>query len=85
MRHLVLGIFVLLFAGIVSAQSGGTGTSGGREAVPLLPITIYHLEARRSERIVWLMEELGFPYELEFVRGNLGALRRRVACGPHGH
>ena len=28
-------------------------------------ITIYHLETSRSERIVWLMEELGLPYELE--------------------
>ena len=28
-------------------------------------ITIYHLETSRSERIVWLMEELGFHYELE--------------------
>ena len=38
---------------------------------PLPPITIYHLEGRRSERIVWLMEELGFPYELKFKRGDL--------------
>lgn len=28
-------------------------------------ITIYHLENSRSERIVWLMEELGLPYRLE--------------------
>jgi glutathione S-transferase len=34
-------------------------------------ITIYHVEARRSERIVWLMEELGLPYELEFKPGDL--------------
>ena len=27
-------------------------------------ITIYHLSTSRSERIVWLMEELGLPYEL---------------------
>lgn len=35
------------------------------------PITIYHLEGRRSERIVWLLEELGLPYELKFKRGDL--------------
>ena len=35
--------------------------------------TIYHLEGRRSERVVWLMEELGFPYELKFVNNSLGA------------
>ena len=28
-------------------------------------ITIYHLDTSRSERIVWLMEELGLPYTLE--------------------
>ena len=28
-------------------------------------ITIYHLDSSRSERIVWLMEELGLAYELE--------------------
>ncbi|MFA5630160.1 MAG: glutathione S-transferase [Porticoccaceae bacterium] len=27
-------------------------------------ITIYHLGASQSDRIVWLMEELGLPYEL---------------------
>ncbi|MEM1139936.1 MAG: glutathione S-transferase [Pseudomonadota bacterium] len=28
-------------------------------------VTIYHLKNSRSERIVWLMEELGAPYEIE--------------------
>ncbi|MET0339114.1 MAG: glutathione binding-like protein [Caulobacter sp.] len=42
--------------------------SGG---APLPPIVIYHLEGRRSERLVWLMEELGLPYELKFKRGDL--------------
>ncbi len=29
-------------------------------------ITIYHLGVSQSDRIVWLMEELGLPYELEW-------------------
>ena len=34
-------------------------------------ITIYHLDTSRSERIVWLMEELGLPYTLDvFERGR---------------
>jgi glutathione S-transferase len=41
--------------------------------------TIYHAEARRSERIVWLLEELGRPYDLVFkagdVMGSFGPLR----------
>jgi len=37
-------------------------------------ITVYHLETSRSERIVWLMEELGLPYRLEvFPRESTGA------------
>ena len=28
-------------------------------------ITLYHLGTSRSERIIWLLEELGLPYELE--------------------
>jgi glutathione S-transferase len=30
-------------------------------------ITIYHLDTSRSERIVWLMEELGLPYDLQTI------------------
>lgn len=37
-------------------------------------ITIYHLETSRSERIVWLMEELGLEYTLEvYPREATGA------------
>ena len=37
-------------------------------------ITIYHLETSRSERIVWLMEELALPYDLQaFPRETTGA------------
>ena len=33
-------------------------------------ITIYHLDTSRSERIVWLMEELGLEYNLELFQRN---------------
>lgn len=37
-------------------------------------ITVYHLSSSRSERIVWLMEELGLEYKLElFQREPNGA------------
>lgn len=49
----------------------GTAPAAQPKATPLPDITIYHLEGRRSERIVWLMEELGMPYKLEFKRGDL--------------
>ena len=28
-------------------------------------ITVYHLENSRSERVIWLMEELGLAYDLQ--------------------
>lgn len=56
----------------------GACTTTSTNAVPAAPVamtmpevTIYHLEGRRSERIVWLMEELGMPYKLVFKRGDL--------------
>jgi len=48
------------------------------DAKAMSEITIYHLEGRRSERIVWLMEELGMPYNLEFVRGDLRASMAKI-------
>ena len=39
------------------------------------PITVYHLARSRSMRVLWLLEELGLPYEvesLEFVPGKFG-------------
>ncbi|HKT74658.1 MAG TPA: glutathione S-transferase family protein [Steroidobacteraceae bacterium] len=38
-------------------------------------LTIYHIEGRRSFRVIWLCEELSIPYELVFKRGDiLGSL-----------
>lgn len=34
-------------------------------------ITIHHIEARRSERVAWLLEELGVDYELSFTPGDV--------------
>jgi len=61
----------------------GTGHAAQPKATPLPDITIYHLEGRRSERIVWLMEELGMPYKLEFKRGDLaGSMASIKAINP---
>lgn len=40
-------------------------------------ITIYHLSTSRSERIVWLMEELGLEYKLEVHT------REATGAAPH--
>ena len=34
-------------------------------------IVIHHIEGRRSERVAWLLEELGVPYELDFIEGDI--------------
>jgi glutathione S-transferase len=60
---LVLTLF-LAPAGKVMAQE-----PAGPSAAPKL--VIYHAEGRRSERIVWLCEELGLPYELKYKRGDV--------------
>ena len=49
-------------------------------------ITIYHLDTSRSERIVWLMEELSLEYKLELFQRNANgsapdALREIHALG----
>lgn len=39
------------------------------------PITVYHLPRSRSMRVLWLLEELGLPYQVEsldFVPGKFG-------------
>lgn len=47
-------------------------------------IVIYHAEGRRSERVVWLCEELGLPYELKFRRGDVaGSFADIQAVNPN--
>ncbi len=49
-------------------------------------ITVYHVEERRSERVVWLLEELGLPYDLRFKQGDLaGSLQGIKEVHPLGY
>jgi glutathione S-transferase len=64
-------IACLLIAWSLSGCAAAPAPVANKPA-PLPEVTIYHLEGRRSERIVWLMEELRLPYKLEFKRGDLG-------------
>jgi glutathione S-transferase len=49
-------------------------------------ITIYHLSTSRSERIIWLMEELELPYEVERLdrQSNLAAPEQLKEVHPLG-
>jgi hypothetical protein len=70
---------LMMFA-MASAGSAGTKVSSDSKVTARpLDLTIYHLEGRRSERIVWLCEELGIPYKLEYKRGDLAASSRPLA------
>jgi glutathione S-transferase len=41
-------------------------------------LTVHHLETSRSQRILWLLEELGVPYELRrYQRDPATAWRHR--------
>lgn len=74
-----------ILAGLAGASAAGAQPRSrqGRGSAPLPPITIYHLEGRRSERVVWLMEELELPYRLEFKRGDLaGSMAAIRALNP---
>src|SRR5688572_8854740 len=78
-RTVVAGLALALIATTALAVEPAPAPQKASAAAKMPPITIYHLEGRRSERIVWLMEELGLPYTLEFkpadMAGTAASLR----------
>jgi glutathione S-transferase len=70
-RSVSLLVLVFVCSFVSSASRAGDSASSKVATVP--DITVYHLEGRRSERIVWLMEELEMPYKLVYERGDLAA------------
>lgn len=61
----------------------GLAPAAARAQSRMPQVVIYHLEGRRSERVVWLMEELGLPYRLEFKHGDLmGSMAQIRALSP---
>jgi glutathione S-transferase len=64
-------IGALLIACAASAPAVAQSSSQGKAGA--MNLTIYHIEGRRSERVVWLCEELGLPYKLEYKRGDIAA------------
>ncbi|WP_394764345.1 glutathione S-transferase family protein [Phenylobacterium sp.] len=74
MTHPIARRSLALLAGLALAPAAlaAPGRKSAGPAAPMPDFTIYHLEGRRSERIVWLMEELEMPYKLVFTRGDLG-------------
>jgi glutathione S-transferase len=80
-RTLALLAAALLFSSMSQPLNAATPKASVAKAMP--EFTIYHLEGRRSERIVWLMEELQLPYKLVYERGNLaGSMAKLKAVNP---
>ncbi len=72
MHHFIItGLSIILVTFLMPQAAHAEIMAEQEEAMIMPEVTIYHLEGRRSERIVWLMEELGLPYKLEYVRGDL--------------
>jgi glutathione S-transferase len=74
-----------IFGGLALAPAAMAAPKGkaNPHAMPLPEVVIHHLEGRRSERVVWLMEELGLPYRLSFKRGDLmGSMAQIRALSP---
>jgi glutathione S-transferase len=75
-KQFAAALFMVLAMGVVSAT--GTKSGDSKSVASPLNLTIYHIEGRRSERIVWLCEELGIPYKLEYKRGDIMASMKAI-------
>lgn len=65
----VKAILLAAMTSLFSMNAAGEESAASHQLLP--DVKIFHMEGRRSERVVWLMEELGLPYELFYRRGDL--------------
>ena len=85
MRKTLTAITATILTTLIFGLSTSNSSNAYAETEPAAnpDITIYHLEGRRSERIVWLMEELNMPYSLIYERGDLaGSMAKIRAINP---
>ena len=69
--------------GAVGLGAAVVAAGSAQAAKPLDKVTIYHIEGRRSQRIIWLCEELNIPYEVMFKRGDtMASLNMIKAVNP---
>ena len=48
-------------------------------------LTVHHLNNSRSQRVLWLLEELGLPYEGDCQGSCAGAMRMDRKGSSHGY
>jgi glutathione S-transferase len=71
---------IALLATLVMSVSATIAQAQTKAATP---VTIYHIEGSRGERIVWVCEELGIPYTLEVKRGDpAGSMQQIRTVNP---
>ena len=69
--------------GAVGLGAAVLAAGSAQAAKPLDKVTIYHIEGRRSQRIIWLCEELNIPYEVMFKAGDtMASLNMLKAVNP---
>ncbi len=79
----LVGTLALVLALGAATQGCTTSPQQSVAASETPKIVIYHAEGRRSERVVWLCEELGLPYELKYRRGDVtGSFEDIFAVNP---
>jgi glutathione S-transferase len=66
----------LLLVALLTSATVHAADAAANAKMPAL--TIYHIEGTRAERLVWLCEELGLPYQLEFKAGDPAASMRQI-------
>jgi glutathione S-transferase len=73
---------IMMIAATALFSTGGPkiADAGATSAAGVPPITVYHIEGRRSERIIWFMEELGLPYKLAFIPGDIGGSLKAIGA-----
>jgi glutathione S-transferase len=74
LKHLAYAAFAVVLAvgGAVPPTTSAAVAAETAAQSKASDLLIYHVEGRRSQRIVWLCEELGIPYTLVFKRGDVG-------------
>jgi len=81
MKLFGMAVIAVALLGTLPGCAQAPATTMAEVATP--KIVIYHAEGRRSERVVWLCEELGLPYELKFRRGDVaGSFEDIFAVNP---
>lgn len=78
MKKLISLFISLSLAMLIATNSSAAQPAGENDSAAEPKLTIYHIEGRRSHRVVWLCEEIGMPYKLAFTRGDMASSMQAI-------